>query len=182
MAALLSRRSQGIRHLAAPGPDDRALELMTLAALRAPDHGERVPYRYAVVRGDARERLAALFVQAGRDAGKSEDALAIEAERALKAPVTLAVVARIDLGDPAVPAHEQWIAVGAALSNLLNAAHALGFAGKMLSGAKVRHPAIQAAFCGAGETLVGWVSLGTATQAPKDRPPKAPVEQVLRDW
>jgi hypothetical protein len=81
-----------------------------------------------------------------------------------------------------VPAHEQWAAVGGAITNFLNAAHALGFAGKMLSGHKVRQPAIQAAFCEAGETLVGWISLGTPVRAPSPGHAKAGVAQVLRDW
>jgi len=155
---------------------------MAEAALRAPDHGELVPFRFKVVRGDARERLAALYVQAARDAGKNEESVALDAERARKAPVTVALVARVDLGHPVVPAHEQWVAIGAALANFMNAAHAMGFAGKMLSGAKVRHPAVQAAFCGPGETLVGWLALGTASRPPKQRAPKGAAAAVLTDW
>ncbi len=180
--SLLRRRSQGIRHLVAPGPDDAQLALMAEAALRAPDHGELVPFRFKAVRGDARERLAALYVQAARDAGKNDESVALDAERARKAPVTVALVARVDLGHPVVPAHEQWIAIGAALANFMNAAHAMGYAGKMLSGAKVRHPAVQAAFCEAGETLVGWLALGTASRPPKQRAPKAGATAVLSDW
>jgi nitroreductase len=180
---LLSRQSLGGKHLAEPGPDDAALALMAAAALRAPDHAELVPFRFAVVRGAARERLAALFADSARAAGKGDEAAALDAERARQAPVTVAVLARIDMGHPLVPAHEQWVAVGAALANLLNAAHALGYAGKMLSGAKVRDPAVQAAFCRAGETLVGWVALGTARQhKASTRAPKALPQQVLGDW
>ncbi|MDE2455442.1 MAG: nitroreductase family protein, partial [Burkholderiales bacterium] len=107
---------------------------------------------------------------------------ALDAERAARAPVTLAVVARVDRGHMLVPEHEQWVAVGAALANLMNAAHALGFAGKMLSGAKVRNAAIQAAFCGPGETLVGWVALGSAARAPGPRRPKSGAATVLAEW
>ncbi len=180
--SLLSRHSLGIKHLAEPGPDDAALALMVSAALRAPDHAALVPVRFKLVRGDARDRLATLFAQAARDAGKDEAGIALDAERARAAPVTLAVVARIDLGHPLVPAHEQWIAVGGALTNLLNAAHALGFAGKMLSGAKARHPGVVAAFCEPGETLVGWVALGTATRALSARNAKPAIPEVLLRW
>jgi nitroreductase len=179
---LLGRYSLGIKHLAEPGPTDEALRLMVQAALRAPDHEGLVPFRFAVVRGVARERLARLFVQAARDAGKPDAAAQVDGERALRAPVTVALVARIDMGHPIVPAHEQWCAVGGALANFMNAVHALGFAGKMLSGAKVRHPAIQAAFCEPGETLVGWIALGTATRAPAPGHAKPGVDAVLRDW
>lgn len=186
LAALLARQSLGVKHLAEPGPDDAELAAMAAVALRAPDHAELTPFRFRVVRGEARDRLAALFEQAARDAGKDEAAARVDADRARRAPVTVAVLARIDLGHPLVPAHEQWIAVGGALAHFLDAAHALGYAGKMLSGAKVRHAGLQAAFCGAGETLVGWIALGTATagavERARSRPPKATPADVIAPW
>lgn len=182
LKALLARQSLGGKHLGEPGPDDAALAVMAEAALRAPDHAELVPFRLAVVRGAARERLAELFAAAAADAGKSAEAQAIERERALATPVTVALLARIDRGHPLVPEHEQWCAVGGALANFLHAAHLLGYAGKMLSGHKVRHASIQAAFCEPGETLVGWVVLGTARRSPGARVPKAEARAVVRDW
>jgi len=182
LQVLLSRQSVGAKHLVEPGPDDGALRTMCDAALRAPDHGALVPFRFAIVRGQARERLAALFEQAARDAGKSDADARIDAERAQRAPVTVAVLARIDLGHPLVPAHEQWACVGGALTNLLNAAHALGFGGKMLSGAKVRHPAVQRAFCEPGETLVGWIAIGTPHDSPTRTLHKPRAEGVVREW
>ncbi|MBI5716415.1 MAG: nitroreductase [Burkholderiales bacterium] len=182
LATLLSRHSLGGKHLGEPGPDDEALRLMAEVALRAPDHTGLVPFRFKVVRGAARERMAALFEQAALAAGKDATEARIDAERALRPPVTVAVVARIDMGHPIVPAHEQWAAVGGAIANFLNAAHALGFAGKMLSGHKVRQPAIQAAFCEAGETLVGWISLGTPVREPAPGHAKAGVGEVLSEW
>jgi nitroreductase len=182
LEALLGRYSLGVKHLGEPGPGDEALAWMAQAALRAPDHAGLVPYRFKVVRGAARQRMADLFVQVAREAGKGEEGARMDAERALRAPVTLAVVARIDLGHPVVPAHEQWVALGGALANLLHAAHLLGFAGKMLSGAKVRHPAVQAAFCETGETLVGWVALGTPLRPLAPGHAKPGVAAVLADW
>jgi nitroreductase len=153
---------------------------MARAALRGPDHGGLVPFRFAVVRGNARIQFADLLERAGIAAGKTTSATALDRERAMRAPVTVAVIARIDLGHPLAPEHEQWIAVGGALSNFLIAAHALGFGAKMLSGAKVRWPAVVAAFCEPGETLVGWIGLGTALRpaAPKHDKP----QQVLQMW
>ena len=182
LQGLLGRHSLGIKHLAEPGPDEAQLLTMTQAALRAPDHAGLVPFRFKVVRGAQRDALAELFAQAARDAGKDEAGAALDAERARRAPVTVALVARIDMGHPLVPAHEQWAAVGGALANFLNAAHALGFAGKMLSGAKARHPRIVAAFCAPGETLVGWVALGTATRQVAARGDKLAAAQVMTDW
>jgi len=179
--ALLSRHSLGGKHLVEPGPGPDELARMAQVALRAPDHDSLTPFRLAVVRGDAREQLAEVFAQAARDAGKDETDVALDAERARRAPVTVAVIARIDMGHPMVPAHEQWMAVGGALANFLNAAHLMGYAGKMLSGRKARDPRVIASFCGPGETLVGWVSLGTAARAPSARGREG-AEGVLTDW
>ncbi|MCE4554499.1 nitroreductase family protein [Roseateles cellulosilyticus] len=180
--ALLTRYSVGPKYLAEPGPDDAQLALMAQAALRAPDHAELVPYRFKVVRGDAKAQMAELFASAARAAGKGEEGAALDAERALKPPVTVAVVARIDLGHPQVPAHEQWAAVGGAIAQFMTAAHALGFGGKMLSGAKVRNPVIAAAFCGPGETLLGWIALGTPAKRPSGPARKPAVAEVMEDW
>lgn len=182
LGALLTRYSVGPRHLVEPGPDDAQLTLMVQAALRAPDHAELVPYCFKLVRSEARQAMAKLFADAARASGKGEEGAALDAERALRPPVTVAVVARIDLGHPLVLAHEQWAAVGGAVSYFLMAAHALGFGGKMLSGAKVRNPAIAAAFCEAGETLVGWIALGTPARKPSGPARKPDPGQVLIDW
>jgi nitroreductase len=98
LQGLLGRHSQGIKHLAEPGPDEAQLLTMTQAALRAPDHAGLVPFRFKVVRGAQRDALAELFAQAARDAGKDAATVALDAERARRAPVTVALVARIDMG------------------------------------------------------------------------------------
>jgi nitroreductase len=145
---------------------------MAQAALHAPDHAELVPFRFKVVRGAARERLAELFCRArarGRQ-GRSRPGHGARARAAR--PGHGGARARIDLGHPLVPAHEQWVAVGGRWPSFLHAAHALGFAGEMLSGAKVRDREIAQAFCEPGETLVGWVALGTAQRPPAARSPR----------
>lgn len=182
LQTLLGRYSVGPKHLLEPGPSREELALMVAAALRAPDHGELMPFRFKRVAGEARQRMADLFAAAARAAGKDEAGAAMDAERALRPPVTVAVVARIDLGHPQVPAHEQWACVGGALSNFLNAAHCLGYGGKMLSGAKVRDPGITAAFCAPGEILLGWIALGTPAKRPSGPSRKGGVDQALQDW
>ena len=92
LEALLTRYSVGPKYLTEPGPSPAQLALMAEAALRAPDHAELVPYRFKVVRGAAKEGMAALFADAARAAGKGEEGAAMDAERALKPPLTVAVV------------------------------------------------------------------------------------------
>ncbi len=182
LQALLGRHSIGQRYLVEPGPSDAELLTLAEAALRAPDHAALVPFRFRAVRGEARARMAALFEQAARAAGKDADGAALDHERALKAPVTVAVTARIDLGHPQVPAHEQWACVGGAIAHFLLAAQALGYGAKMLSGAKARSPLLAAAFCGPGETLVGWIALGTPSLGRRAKHVKPAAGEVLSFW
>ena len=182
LGVLLGRYSLGPKHLGEPGPDDVALQVMVQAALRAPDHGGLVPFRFAIIRGPQRVAFADLLERAAIEAGKADAAAALDRERALRAPVTLAVLARIDLGHPLAPGHEQWMAVGGAVTHLLTAAHALGYGGKMLSGSKVRSPNVVAAFCAPGETLVGWISLGTPLRAASPGHTKRVPDGLMADW
>lgn len=180
--ALLDRHSTGPRYLVEPGPSSAELLMLAEAALRAPDHAALVPFRFRAVRGDARPRMASLFEQAARAAGKDAEGAALDHERALKAPVTLAVIARIDLGHPQVPAHEQWACIGGAIAHLLLATQALGYGAKMLSGAKARSPLLASAFCEAGETLVGWIAIGTPSLDRRAKHGKPSPEEVLSFW
>lgn len=166
---LVTRFSVSPKHLGEPGPSEEDLSVVALAALRGPDHDKLVPFRFVVIRGAGLERLAELFVDYGRRHGKTGELLAAERDRAVQAPVVLAVAARIDDANTEVPAHEQWVAVGGAIGNALTALHVMGFAGKMLSGLRAADPFIRRAFCRDGETLVGWISIGTPRQPPKPR-------------
>ncbi len=164
LAALLSRHSLGPRWMVAPGPSPEELALAVQAALRAPNHGRLQPWRVVTVSEAQRPALAALFEQFARDAGKSEEDVAAERERAWNGPVLLAWVARIDASVAKVPPHEQWICVGAAMGNFMNALHIMGYGAKILSGRKCQHPALVKAFCKEGEQLVGYTCIGTPTR------------------
>ncbi len=181
LAALLSRHSLGPRWMVAPGPDAQQLALAAQAALRAPNHGRLQPWRLVTIAEAQRPALAALFEQFARDAGKSEDEVATERERAWNGPVLVAWVARIDSDVAKVPPHEQWICVGAAMANFMNAVHSMGFGAKILSGRKCQHPALVQAFCEEGEQLVGFTCIGTATKPPEPRE-KDEVGPRLSSW
>ena len=73
-----------------------------------------------------------------------------------------------------------WFVCGA-ITNVLNALHLLGYAGKMLSGGKVRDQQIVNAFCQSDETLVGWIVAGTPLRALRVKREK-PVSAVLSDF
>jgi nitroreductase len=171
LAALLGRHSIGPRWMVAPGPSPEQLALAVQAALRAPNHGRLQPWRIVTVSEAQRPALAALFEQFARDAGKNGEEVAAERERAFNGPVLVAWVARIDDTVAKVPPHEQWICVGAAMGNFMNAVHCMGFGAKILSGRKCQHPALVQAFCEPGEQLVGFSCIGTPTRKLEPREP-----------
>jgi nitroreductase len=177
---LLTRYSVSAKHLKAPGPTDEELWQVAMAALRAPDHEKRMPFRFAVVRGEGLSRLADLFVDYGRRHGKSGADLDFEREKAMQAPVVIAVIARINPHDDIVPTHEQWMAVGGAIANAVNALHFMGYGAKMVAGARTRDAAIVAAHCREGETLVGWIATGTADGPATPRGERDPGEVLGR--
>lgn len=182
LALLLGRCSVGARHLREPAPSHDELLRMAAAALRAPDHAGLAPYRFAVVADEQRERLGALFHAEALAQGKPPAQAQRDRERATGVPMLVAVIARIDAGHPVAAVHEQWIALGGALSNFLTAAHALGYGGKMLSGSKVRAAAVMSAFCEPGESLVGWMVLGTPQGTGQPKFSKPAPDRVVSRW
>ena len=164
LAPWLTRCSIGPKHLEDPGPGARELEFLLRAAGTGPDHARLRPCRLKPLNHAQRERLATAFQDYRREANGAlspEDA-GVERQRALSGPCLLAVTARMHEDHGVVPVHEQWIAVGAVIGNLLAASNALGYVGKMLSGERVGAACVRSLFCDADEVLVGFVYLGSA--------------------
>lgn len=178
---LLNRYSVGPKKLVPPGPAAHELRAAAQAALRAPDHEHLVPFRLALVPEAARPALAVLFEACARRAGHDENEARDEGRRAWNGPVLVAAIARIDEAHPKVPAREQWMCLGGALTNFLNALHLMGYGAKLLSGRKVDDPGLRAAFCDQGEQLVGWIVAGTPTAAAHARVEDDP-DSVFGQW
>jgi len=183
LGTLMARRSVAPRRLGWPGPTQAQLALMIDAALRAPDHGGLSPWRAIHIRPENRHELAELFAQEKqrRDPLVSAGDLARAREHATNAPTLLAFAACIRVG-ATVPVHEQWLAAGAALGNMLNALHAMGFGAIVLSGDRCGD-ALLASQLGLqeGEKLVGFISAGTVRQLPPAALCK-PTDSVWSTW
>lgn len=176
LAALLRRRSVSPKRLGAPGPNATQIEQMLQAALCAPDHGSLRPWRVIEFRSEARPALADLFEQEKlrRDPLASAADLRLSREHATRAPALLGVVVSPKQRSK-VPMREQWLAAGAALGNLLNAAHQLGFGAIVLSGERCYDGALLSQLgVQPDEFLAGFVSIGTVMQAPPARKPTLP--------
>jgi len=171
LRGLLSRHSIGPRWLVEPPPSQAQLESALACALRAPDHGRLIPWRAVVVQPGQREALGELFATFAASLGRSAEEIDRERDRAAKGPMLVAWIARVLPGIDEVPAHEQWLSAGGALTNFLNAMHLMGFGAKTLSGRKCQHPDVAQAFCGEYERLVAFICVGTPTRVgtPRDR-------------
>lgn len=167
--------------LTAPAPTDAELQPVFAAAMCAPDHGQLRPWRFVLVRGEARARLGDLFVQAARARDPHEDAERFRV-KAQAAPLLIALVAHLRPGHK-VPESEQVLAVGAAAMNMLNALHLLGWGGFWATGLNSYDPRVQAGLGLAGhERLLGFLYVGTP-QNPGQRPPqRADAAPHVREW
>ncbi len=126
---LMSRNSIPPKLLMEPTPDDDALQEILATAVRAPDHGAIQPWRFHIVRGEARTRLSEIFVEAllKRDPDAPEDAVTKERNRTSFAPIVIVACAEVTTDNPNVPPVEQIVSTGAAIKNIMNAAHSRGF-------------------------------------------------------
>lgn len=128
LALLLSRRSNSL--LTAPGPGAQDLDLILQAAARAPDHASLRPWRFTLIEGDAIARLADFAIAAVKAGG--DPRMTPEKEHAVRAwlaqvPLVIALGHEIHHDHPKAPEWEQLAAASAAVMNMLNAAHFLGY-------------------------------------------------------
>ena len=129
---LLSRRSVGL--LQEPAPDGADLDLILDAGLRAPDHGRLKPWRFVIIRGDARLAYGEKLAEAVALRDPANAATLAERYRAWvrRTPMLIAVGAVVKPGN--IPEIEQLLAAGAAAMNMLNAAHMLGYGAMWVTG------------------------------------------------
>ena len=178
---LLSRQSHW--PLVEPGPNDAELDLIFDAALRAPDHGRLRPWRFALIRGEARAALAEVLVDvaAARAPGEPRAAHEHRRQKAYAAPVIIAMGAAISSAT-GIPESEQLLSVGAAAMNMLNAIHALDYGGFWATGIDTYDANLKAALdFEPSDSPLGFLFVGTP--ASRDRTALRPPRTLhVREW
>ncbi len=166
----------------APGPSEDALRAILEAAIRVPDHGKLAPWRFVIVDGSQRERLADLLVAAYRaekpDAGRLEIEAMVQFAR--QAPA-LVVVLSAPAVSSKIPRWEQELSTGAACMNLLLAIHAHGFTGGWLTGWPAYSDAVRNAFGGPDQRIAGFIYIGTPGRPLEERP-RPDYDDVVTRW
>ena len=178
-----TRRSVPSKQLGEPGPDHATLLRMLASAVRVPDHGKLVPFRFIRLQGEARHALGDLL--AARTLHLQPDAAdaVVEKDRARfsHAPVIVTVVARLTPGHK-VPEQEQLLTAGSVCFALLQAAQALGFGAQWLTGWMAYDAAVAATLgLSADERIAGFIHIGTPKMEVPERERPDPA-LLLTDW
>ena len=177
------RRSVPAKQLGEPGPDAATLDRILAAAVRVPDHGKRVPFRFLRIAGDARHVLGECLVERARvrDPDAGDAALDKDRHRFSHAPLVIAVIARLG-PDEKIPESERFSCASCVAFALLQAAQACGFGAQWLTG----WPAYDAEILrllGLSdiERVVGFLHIGTPKlDAPERERPDH--RTLLTDW
>lgn len=182
--ALDTRLSVPTRQLATPGPDPAQLERMLRTAVRVPDHGKRVPFRFLRISGAARALLAAAAANRlrEREPGADEAALDKLRTRFLLPPLTIAVIAKLG-PDGTIPDSERFSTASCVCLLLLQAAQAEGFGAQWLTGwIAYDRPFLENTLgLAADEQLVGTIAMGTPLVAVPERERPDP-RDLVTDW
>lgn len=187
---LAARRSVGPIGLSEPGPTDDQIRRLIAVASRVPDHGALVPWRFILVQGEDRTRLAKRMTDAylwaeGLTPENVTEAAAVTVKRLQilfsRPPLIVIVVSRPD-ADSRIPVFEQTLSAGAACMNLIAGAASLGFASTWLTGWSATNPAGRPVLgLAEGEIVAGIIPIGTVSEPPKDRP-RPEFETIASAW
>ena len=182
--AIMTRHSVSPKRLIEPGPDKAQLLDMINAAAAAPDHGKLRPWRFIEFPAKSRGDLGQVFEDAllERLPKADPEAKSRAREKASRAPLLLGLVMRLNRTAEVPHLDDQIASGGAALQNLLLAAHAMGFGARALSGQAVRTAAFRSALGLADdETFLCFIAIGTAQSAPRQNE-RPDAEMLLSQW
>ena len=175
--AAIQRRTSVRRYRQEPVTRE-TIERLLECAVRAPNHKLTEPWRFAVLTGTAKTRLAE--IRAGHRLRKYDDPASEEArarsEKArretLETPAIIVVMARTS--EDEITREEDYAAVMMAMANLMTAAESLGLGTYLKTGGVMQDPALaQLVGLPSGYRVVGVLSLGypVEPETPRRRRP-----------
>ena len=184
--AIKSRRS--ISRLSAPAPTAAELHVILDAAACAPDHGSLRPFRFIVLRDDAKDAfgpvLAAATEAEYRDRGEEPQEAKVNKDltKMERAPLVVVVVCEYQPSEK-IPRSEQHAAVVAAAQNAILAATDLGFGSMWRTGPNAYNPHVKKALgVGEDDDIVGFLYLGRVEEG-RTKPPNEPdLEGLVTHW
>lgn len=172
-----------VPRLTGPAPTPEQQQALFRAALRAPDHAYLRPWRFLVIEGEGLEALGEVFGRAALadTPDLSADTLARYQGLPLRAPLMIVAIS-CHQDHPKVPAIEQDLACGAAVNNMLLAAHAMGLGAVWRTGALAYHPQVHAELdLASNEQILAFLYVGHPAGERKSVPALA-VESYFSSW
>ena len=151
-------------------------------AARVPDHGKLSPWRFVTVGNDQREQLALLLRRALQQEDSSAGAAHYEkADLFARQGEALVVLISSPVRNHKIPLWEQELSCGAVGMNLLTAAHAMNYVAGWLTGWQAYSPIVNAAFCGPGERIAGFIFIGSPGRELDERP-RPELGEIVTAW
>ena len=167
LAFLTRRRSASALTLGAPAPGDEEISTLLTIATRVPDHGKLAPWRFVVLRGEAKAAFVGRLERIAAD--RPDEARLVAKLGKLRAPpLCLAVVSRHVEGE--IPEWEQRLSAGAVCVLLVSAAQAMGYGANWITDWYAYDvDALALLGLAEGEKVAGFVHVGTPGEAPLER-------------
>lgn len=180
--AIMTRRS--VPKLSDRVPSKEQIERVLEAGVRAPTHHLTQPWRFVVLAGNERDAFGDAWVAGTEREGKRVDGVK---EKAFRAPVILCVIEHPHTNHPKVIQEEEHYAVGAAMQNVLLAAHDMGLGAMLRTGPAAALKEVRDLLgVGDDELIAGLIYLGFPAAGDSDRPGtrRTPATEVTewRGW
>ena len=165
--------------LTAPGPDREQLTEILRIAARVPDHGKLAPWRFIVLKGEAKDVFAKRIAPlADSQANPTKATAALR--KLTRPPVCVAVISRHIPGE--IPEWEQRQSASAVCHQMLLAAAALGWGANWITDWYSYDPRATAILGLAdGEQVAGYLYLGTTNEQPQERA-RPDVAAITTEW
>lgn len=178
---LLSRFS--CSSLIDPAPNKQQLYQILSAAMCAPDHGRLRPWRFIVIS----EQYRAEWIEAVKKAMTNpqynypESYMPKVIHNFSSAPLMLALGMLKKTEKTSVSVDEQLMSASAAVMNVLNGLHALGFGGKWITGPIANQEIVAQLGLQDPYRMMGFMFIGTPGPS-EVAPPRVSVDGYVADW
>jgi nitroreductase len=154
--AITTRRS--VPKVTDKRPDAASIARLLDAGVRAPTHHLTQPWRFIVLTGDALKELGEAWAKGAEREGKDPESVRA---KPLRAPVIVTIIETPKHHLPKVQEIEEHHAVGAAMQNMLLAAHDMGLGAMLRTGPAAHIPEVhQHLGLNEGELVAGYIYVG----------------------
>tara|TARA_Y100001970_G_scaffold36334_1_gene44897 strand:+ start:152 stop:709 length:558 start_codon:yes stop_codon:yes gene_type:complete len=178
---ILSRNSSS--RLTSPYPDQKEMNLVYQAALRAPDHAWLKPSEFIEITGNGLDKLSDIFVKYATDNIQNVNEHKIEKykQAPYRAPMIIILVSNIK-EHPKVPEIEQMLSTAAAAQNILLVLNALSYGAIWRTGTFALNDDISKYLgLNLNQKILGYLYVGTPSSEPK-KIPNIDIDQFVTKW